>query len=131
MEVQAFNAASPNGSGAEVTFVSTFQPSSRTHDVLDGLAVLSMAGVAAEVVACGNAEGGYTDVGQLRALMALATPPIVSSSEQDDRVRWATLMALTLLQNNRQLLDKLARLFEDGVEDVGTCIRTLEASGAE
>ena len=45
-----------------------------------------------------------------------------------DRIRWATLMALTLLQNNREALDELAQLFEGTAQDVGSCIRALEAS---
>ena len=60
--------------------------------------------------------------------LALATPPISGAREQDERIRWATLMALTLLQNNREALDELAQLFEGTAQDVGSCIRALEAS---
>ena len=76
--------------------------------------------------ACGDAEGGYTDVAQARALMQSARPPISARSEQDDRIRWATLTALTLLQNNRRRLDELAELFKTA-PDVGTCIRNIES----
>jgi len=130
LEVARYNAASSNGGGAEIEFVSPFSALKRTHDVLDGVIVLAMAGVAAEVVACGDAEGGYTDVSQARGLMQSASPPIVERRDQDDRIRWATLTALTLLQNNRQRLDELSALFETA-PDVGTCIRALEAAALE
>ena len=86
-----------------------------------------MAGVAAEVIACGSAEGGYTDVAQLRGMLAIAQPPITLARDVDDRIRWATLMALTMLQNNRDCLDALVTQMETG-SDVGDCIRTLEGA---
>ena len=62
--------------------------------------------------------------------MELASPAIKDGPQQDDRIRWATLMALTMLQNNRELLDQLAKQFEGAAQDVGTCIRLLETSAA-
>jgi hypothetical protein len=55
LEVARYNAASANGECAQVEFVSPRQ--ARAHDVVDGLTVLAMAGIAAEVIACGSAEG--------------------------------------------------------------------------
>ena len=126
LEVERYNAASADGSGAEVSFVSPIA-STRTHDAVDAVAVLAMAGIAAEVIACGGAEGGATDVGQLRGMLSAASPAISTRKDQDDRIRWATLMALTMLQNERKSLDVLAKQFET-MEDVGQCIRALEAS---
>lgn len=130
LEVERYNAGSADGSGAEVTFASpsTSGLPTRTHDVVDGLTVLAMAGVAAEVIACGSAEGGYTDVAQLKQMLASASPPVTDTREVNDRIRWATLMALTMLQNNRACLDALVTEFETA-RDVGDCIRALEASG--
>lgn len=125
LEVEGYNAASADGAGAEVVFASPFTPTSRSHDVLDRVAVLAMAGVAAEVLACGDAAGGYTDVAQLRGFMEAAAPPINARREQDDRIRWATLMALTLLENNRPRLDELARRFESA-PPIGSLVRCLE-----
>jgi hypothetical protein len=86
-------------------------------------------GVAAEVIACGDAEGGIADVAQLRALMAAASPPIATKLEQDDRVRWGTLMALTLLQQHRAALDALAVAFDDAAS-VGECVTAIEAAAS-
>ena len=59
--------------------------------------------------------------------LALLTPDLMNTCrEQDDRIRWATLMALTMLQNHRACLDTLATQFETA-GNVGECIRTLEA----
>ena len=129
LEVERYNAASANGAGAQVEFVNplTTAAQTRTHDVVDGLTVLAMAGVAAEVIACGSAEGGYTDVAQLKGILRSATPPITEAREVDDRIRWATLMALTMLQNNEERLKELASQFESA-QDVGECIRVLEDS---
>ena len=131
LEVACYNAASANGESAQVEFVSPFTPAApaRTHDVVDGLTVLAMAGVAAEVIACGSAEGGYADVAELKQLLASASPPVTEAREVDDRIRWATLMALTMLQNNKSCLDALTAQFESA-QDVGECIRTLEATAS-
>ena len=63
----------------QVTFVSPFTKAARTHEVVDSVAVLAMAGVAAELIAFGGAEGGYTDVAQLRGILQLASPPIAAA----------------------------------------------------
>ena len=127
LEVDEFNTASANGAGAQVTFVSTFMPGQRTHEVLDPLAVLSMAGVAAEVISCGDAEGGYTDVAQLRGLMELASPAIKDGPQQDDRITHVLHLSGDASYLSPHLLDlrdflvfaALASLLEDGAAQVG------------
>ena len=91
------------------------------------LTVLAMAGVAAEVLACGSAEGGHADVAQLKGMLAIASPPVTEACAVDDRIRWATLMALTMLQNHRPCLEALAERLEVA-QDAGECIRLLEAT---
>mmetsp|Transcript_7999 Transcript_7999/g.25526 ORF Transcript_7999/g.25526 Transcript_7999/m.25526 type:complete len:293 (+) Transcript_7999:81-959(+) len=126
LEVAEFNAASADGAGAQVAFAGP-EARARTHDVVDGLTVLAMAGVAAEVLACGSAEGGHADVAQLKGMLAIASPPVTEACAVDDRIRWATLMALTMLQNHRPCLEALAERFEVA-QDAGECIRLLEAT---
>ena len=82
------------------------------------------------MIACGGAEGGATDVGQLRGMLHAASPAISTRKDQDDRIRWATLMALTMLQNERKSLDVLAKQFET-MKDVGQCIRALESAAGQ
>ena len=62
--------------------------------------------------------------------MLAASPPIAESRVQDDRVRWGTLMALTLLQQHRGALDACAAAF-DRSADIGECIEAIEAAASE
>lgn len=63
-------------------------------------------------------------------MLASASPPITDAREVDDRIRWATLMALTMLQHNKACLEALAAQFESA-QDVGECIRALEATARD
>ena len=96
----------------------------RSEAELDLLAVVSLAGVAGEVLECGNAEGGMEDVRQLRGWMELLLPQS-TPRERDARIRWAMLMALTLLQQRRAALEPLAAAIEGG-QDVTECVRIVE-----
>jgi tRNA U34 5-carboxymethylaminomethyl modifying enzyme MnmG/GidA len=129
IEIERYNAASDDGAPAEVSFMPCAD-SELQHSTLDGLAVLAMAGVAGEVLACGNAEGGTTDVAQLRQLMAKASPAITELRAQDDRIRWATLMALTYVQTHRERLDRLVDALQAG-ETIGNCVAAIEVSGPQ
>ena len=126
-EVEHYNAASADGKGASVSFLT---PNSSDSDfdasaALDALLVLSLSGIAAEVLCCGDAEGGMADIAAARELMSRSS--LSARSLQDDRIRWAMLMALTLLQQHRPSLDAVARSFEEGAP-VGACIREAEAA---
>jgi hypothetical protein len=97
---------------------------------VDAIACVSMAGLAAEVVACGSAEGGLDDLAQLRTAFAeLAPKQLRSTRAQDERIRWATLMALTLLTRHRRELDALASAFERQAS-VDECIAAVEGAAA-
>lgn len=96
-------------------------------DRLDVLACVSMAGIAGEVIGCGNAEGGAEDLSQLRGIMQASA--LRAREQQDDRVRWATLMALTQLQRQRASFDALVESFERG-DDVPLCISAIERAAA-
>jgi hypothetical protein len=128
LEVEKYDAATGAGAGSAVQFGGGSV--GRDAASLDRLAVVSMGGVAAEVIACGDAEGGIEDVNMLRGLMAGASPPVSGRRDQDDRIRWGTLFALTLLQQHADALDRLAEAFEAS-EDVGACIAAIEAEGSE
>ena len=129
LQVTGYDAATGIAAGSNVQFGEAeggaALAAARQPDSLDRLAVLSMGGVAAEIVAMGDAEGGVADVAQLRELLEVAVPPIRSRSEQDDRIRWGTLMALTLLMQHRPSLDALAIALE-AREEVGACVTAIE-----
>ena len=127
LEVDSYDAATGAGGRSSVQFSSRVDTVGASHEVLDRLAVVSMAGIAGEVVACGDAEGGTADVQMLRAAMRVASPAVASQSAQDDRIRWATMMALTLLQRHQASLDELAACLEEGAA-VDTCERAIESA---
>ena len=85
--------------------------------------------MAGEVLACGDAEGGMEDVRQLRGWMGLLLPGS-TTAQQDERIRWAMLMALTLLQRQRAALDSLAAAIESGC-DVSACVQAMEEAAAQ
>ena len=100
---EAYNAASNDGAGAavEVRSVDADGSVDSSGELLDKMLVLSMAGIAAEVIVCGSAEGGLADVSQARELMRAArSRRMTKRAAQDDRIRWGTLMALTFLQSH-------------------------------
>uniref|UniRef100_A0A7S0NXT6 Peptidase M41 domain-containing protein n=1 Tax=Calcidiscus leptoporus TaxID=127549 RepID=A0A7S0NXT6_9EUKA len=92
-------------------------------DLIDSVSCISMAGIAAEVISFGNAAGGLDDLAQLRVLLARAA--VTKRSVQDARIRWATLMALTLLQREEGALHALFRAFERG-DDLPECVLAIE-----
>lgn len=126
LEVESYDAATGAGASSAVR-LGPGADSSRGHEALDALAVVSMAGIAGEVIACGDAEGGAADVAALRDMCIAASPPLANSRVQDERIRWGTLMALTLLQKRRASLDALAAAFEASA-DVGACVRAIEGA---
>jgi hypothetical protein len=126
LEVESAVVAGENADSA-VGFVGSGASVGRGEATLDKLACVSMAGIAAEVLGCGNAEGGTTDVAGLRVLMERALPPLITRRAQDERIRWATLMALTLLQQQRASLDALATAFDERA-DVRGCVRAIEGA---
>lgn len=95
-------------------------------EVVDRIAVVSMAGIAAEVIACGDAEGGLSDLAALREVSRLANPCYSRREGQDGLARWGTLMALTLLQKNSAALNALAATLEAG-GSVADCVLAIEA----
>ena len=127
LEVEKYDAATGAGASSAVQFGGSF---GRDAASLDRLAVVSMAGVAAEVITCGDAQGGVEDVNMLRGFMASSSPPIVGRSQQDDRIRWGTLFALTLLQQHAGALHRLA-IALDNSDDVVTCIRAIEEANED
>ena len=73
---------------------------------LDALAVVSLAGVMAEIGEFGDAEGGYADLAQLQLLLDCADPPL-DDEQQQEKVRWAALQAALILKRHAGALEAL------------------------
>lgn len=93
-------------------------------DTLDKLAVVSVAGVCGEILALGNAEGGYADLSQLRRFFDSAESR-PDEREAENRVRYALGYAMSQLRRHLGALDALVEVMErDGT--VAECVLAIE-----
>lgn len=90
---------------------------SRTGNLL----IVSMAGIVAETLRCGNSMGGSEDFPIAVSILRLYG----IGAEVDDYLRWAVLKALSLLRIYRDELDLLAGNMRDG-RTVAECIAGIE-----
>lgn len=95
------------------------------HATLDRLASISVAGVCAEILAFGTAEGGYADFAQLRELFQSAEPAL-DEGEMDNRIRYSLGFVMGQLRRHLGALDELVEVMErDG--DVAECVLAIES----
>ena len=97
---------------------------------LDIVAIVSLAGLMAEVCEFGQAEGAAADLGQLQALYDAAG---LDNEDQLDTTRWAALQAFLLLKRNALPLERLVLAFQShdkqqrSTLDVADAIAAIEA----
>ena len=93
-------------------------------ETIDKLAIVSVAGVCSEILAFGNAEGGYADLSQLRYIFANADSEL-SDKDIENRIRYAVGFSMTILRRYLGALDDvvLAMEMNSSVED---CILAIE-----
>jgi hypothetical protein len=94
------------------------------HGTVDQLAVVSVAGVCAEILAFGNAEGGVADFSQLRQIFASAEPEL-TERDMDNRIRFSLGFTITQLRLHLGALDALAAVMERG-GSVSECVAAIE-----
>jgi hypothetical protein len=94
------------------------------HAVVDRLAVVSVAGVCAEILAFGNAEGGTADLSQLRQIFSNADPEL-TEREMENRIRYSIGFAMTQLRLHLGALDALAEVM-DRAGTVSECVAAME-----
>jgi hypothetical protein len=95
------------------------------HRTVDQLAAVSVAGVCAEILAFGNAEGGIADLGQLRQIFGSADPKF-TDREMENMIRFALGYTMSQLRRNLGALDALVSVMErDG--SVAECVLAIES----
>mmetsp|Transcript_9183 Transcript_9183/g.16532 ORF Transcript_9183/g.16532 Transcript_9183/m.16532 type:complete len:367 (-) Transcript_9183:211-1311(-) len=94
------------------------------HEKLDILASVSLAGAVAEALKFGDARGGFADLMQLQSFMARASPAL-SSDEIQNKVRWGSVRAYTLLQQNQNAMEELVKLLARNAP-IPECIQAIE-----
>lgn len=90
--------------------------------MLDRYCTVWMAGVAAENLVYGSAEGGADDRQKIRTVL---TPLRFSASAQEQKQRSAILQARTLLQANWSAYEALVNMMQKRA-DVAECCRTID-----
>jgi len=92
---------------------------------IDKLTVISVAGVCAELIGWGNAEGGYADLSQMRLLFNSAQSEIDERS-MNNRIRFSLGYTMSQLRLHLGALDALAEVMaRDGC--VAECILAIES----
>ncbi|MEB3310943.1 MAG: ATP-dependent Zn protease [Snowella sp.] len=90
--------------------------------ILERFATVWMAGIAAEQLMYGNAEGGTDDRQQLRTAFALTQLPAASYQQKE---RWALLQAENLLANHRPEYDALVQAMTQRLS-VADCYQKIQ-----
>ena len=91
---------------------------------LGQLAIVSVAGVCAEILAFGNAEGGVADLGQLRQIF-LSAETEMTENEVENRIRFALGYTMSQLRRHLGALDAVADVMEkDG--SIVECVEAIE-----
>jgi len=97
-----------------------------THEEVDRLCAVSMAGVVAEAMRCRDAVGGFADLSQLQGFVSRASPRLDDRGQQE-RVRWGCVTAYTVLKRNEQTFDALADAMMRGAS-VPECVELIETT---
>lgn len=92
---------------------------------VDELTAVSVAGVCAEILAFGNAEGGYADLSQLRQLFNSAQSDM-TERDMENRIRYALGFTVSQLRLHLGALDALADAMEKGAS-VAECVIAIES----
>lgn len=94
------------------------------EETLDKLAVVSVAGVCAEILAFGDAEGGVADLSQLRQIFNSANEEI-PEREVENRIRFALGFTMSQLRRHLGALDALVDAMERDAS-VNECVVAIE-----
>ncbi|GMH33016.1 hypothetical protein BSKO_00850 [Bryopsis sp. KO-2023] len=90
---------------------------------VDRVTCVAVAGVVAEYLKFGFAEGGLNDLGQLDQLMRSLQ---FSQKKVDSQIRWSVINVATLLRRHAKTHEALAAEMSNGAS-VGSCIKLIES----
>lgn len=91
---------------------------------LDSFCCVALAGVSAEYLTYGQAEGGLNDIQQLDSLL---TALGFTQKRADSQVRWALLSAVGLLRRHARAHDALTAAMSEG-RSLGACLEVLQSA---
>jgi len=95
-----------------------------TRSAVDRFSIIVMAGIAAEALYFGEAEGGSEDENALAVFLSQTVQANMNIPEQ---ARWAATNALILLRDHQDAYDRLVNVLrENGSRDIGQIMLALE-----
>lgn len=95
-----------------------------TRSVIDRYSIIVMAGIAAEALCFGEAEGGSDDENALAVFLSQTVQTSINIPEQ---ARWAATNALLLLREYQDAYERLVTVLRtDGSRDIGKIMMALE-----
>eukprot|EP00873_Tetraselmis_striata_P011800 jgi/Tetstr1/432064/TSEL_021535.t1 len=97
-----------------------------TDEEVDVLAVLAMAGVAAEGLKYEEVTGQTGDLFDLQRIL-LRSENKLSDNQQQNMTRWAVFQALSLIKSNQASYDALVAAMKER-KSVAECIKAIEAA---
>jgi len=95
-----------------------------SHEQVDVVCSISLAGVVAESMRLGDGVGGFADLTQLQGLISRATPRL-DDKQQMERVRWGCVAAYTTLKQNEEAFDRLVEAMTAGAS-IPECVEVIE-----
>jgi hypothetical protein len=124
---EAFRQGQPGSGGVSFdtqALAAELDQGSIPAQLVDQYCAVWMAGIAAETLVYGNAEGGQDDRQTIRNLWKQLQR---SSAESETKQRWGVLHAKTILENNRAAYDALVVAMQQR-EPVERCLQAIAAS---
>ncbi|CAM9136694.1 unnamed protein product [Discosporangium mesarthrocarpum] len=109
---------------ADPAFAKGIQSGRLTRSTVDRFTIVLMAGIAAEAMEYGAAEGGASDEAVLMEVLSTIVPPFKLSQIQQ-QARWAAVQAVLLLREHKEAYDALVVCLERG-DKLGECVTELE-----
>ena len=96
---------------------------------VDRFSIVAMAGIAAEAITYGEAEGGEADITDLLRLLTTLQPPWTEQSVRS-QARWAVLQAVLLLRGNQKAFEALQQAMKER-KSLGECVACIEENFVE
>ncbi|GAX26502.1 hypothetical protein FisN_23Lh027 [Fistulifera solaris] len=93
--------------------------------VLDQITVVSVAGVCAELLLTGSAEGGVADLQQLTVILKESSAEILTERDVCNKIRYALGFSMSQLRRHLGVLDALAEAMDEG-KSIAECVYVME-----
>ncbi len=95
-----------------------------SKSTIDAHSQVLMAGIAAEAIRYGEAEGGESDVSALLQLLT-SLQPAWTPDQVRKQARWSVIQSVKLLRQHKAAFEELAKAMKKG-EGLGNCVDIIE-----